>query len=110
MGICNPCTLAGMLTAAETLVGQNTLNNDPSSALGGIALTRESHAAVAENVDCGGIVASSTTGQLDCPLRELTYGARAFAFSPWNQGQFSVDLASKAHNSETTRSSPGQYL
>lgn len=109
-GICETCTFDATLRAAENIVNSFVPSNH-QAALGGVALTRKCLEEVANNIDCTKPIQNQQTGQLDCPLRESAYGARALALGPWNQAQFTVQLEKQApaSNIETTHQT-GQYL
>jgi hypothetical protein len=110
MAICEDCPMDATIASAEKLVDQAEVN-DKNRAMGGLAVTNQCLNEAAANNVCPGRFQNPTSGQIDCPLRELTFGIRAYAYAPWNQQTYTIDLASQAPANETTEAhNPGQYL
>jgi hypothetical protein len=110
MSVCTECPFRATLQSSENLI--NVLKpKDAEKNLGGIALTTRCLEEVAENIACEKPFQNTTTGQIDCPLRDSVYGARSFAFQPINQVSFNVDLeALTSNNVDETNHNTGQYL
>lgn len=115
MAVCENCPVDGMLRAAEKLV---LLNSDhyPDSdqvktALGIIAMGRESLEAVFAEIPCQGR-ATDSDSKLVCPLSGMAQGAQNFAFGAFNPKAFTIDPQTKNARPDVVDSQPstGQYL
>lgn len=111
-GVCEKCPLDTSLRAAEELVREQPgqIHNEPLRALGGIALTRSCLDKVASMRVCTQ-PQSGINDEPKCPLYDMTMSARAYAFSPWRNDQFSVKLDKMANEDDTAQQQGhGQYL
>jgi hypothetical protein len=105
--------MASALNAAEQLVQSSDQHKTQAVALGGIAVTRLSLEAAAQNIECTNPVANNQTGQIDCPLRENAMLTRTLAYTVWPQNSFTVPLESvgrQALPQDVSTHSTGQYL
>ena len=107
--ICSDCPVNLTLEVSQELVNQFP-GNDASKALGGIAITKISLEKTASKINCPGRFQNTNTGQIDCPIREATYGARNMGTSVWNPNGFRIPLDTIISNEKPDNSQHGQYL
>ncbi len=85
------CPMDAVFDVAEELANEYPEPNG-NVALGGIALGRKALQAMRTKIECPGVSQNQQSGQIDCPLREIVYGARGQGTGLWQTGQYRIPL------------------